>query len=160
MTFDGTIAIFNGPFQLVLLSGIPGASAHVTEIEKDDVRRIADGRVMAGELEVAGLASHPEGGDVVAALIAAVEEPAGGVEAEAAGVIPSRPFFADERQVAVRADGKDPDAVVQAVARIDESPVGRDQDLGAEVAARESGRQGGDRLPRGQPPRRGLVIEQ
>ena len=101
-----------------------------------------------------------EDGDVVAALIAAVEELAGRIEVEAAGIIASRPFLPEERQVAVRADGEDPDAVVQPVARIDESPVGRDQDLGAEVAAGESGRQGGDRLPRGQPPRRGIVVEQ
>jgi hypothetical protein len=49
---------------------------------------IADGRVMAGECEAAGLAIHPEDGDVVAALVAAIEEAAGGVEAEAAGIVP------------------------------------------------------------------------
>ena len=103
---------------------------------------------MAGEGEAAGLAIHAEDGDVVAALVAAVEEPAGGVEGEAAGIVPARPFFADERQAAVGADGEDPDAVVQPVARVDEPPVGGDQDLGAEVAAGKPGRQGGDRLPR------------
>ena len=128
-------------------------SIHLGEIEEDDDRRIADRGVMAGEGEAAGLAIHPEDGDVVAALIAAIEELAGGVEVEAARIIPARPFFPDERQVAVWADGKDPDAVVQAVARIDEPPIGGNQDLGAEIAAGKPGRQSGDRLPRGQPPR-------
>ena len=58
-------------------------------------RRVADGGVVAGEGEAAGLAIHPEDGDVVAALVAAVEEPAGRVEGETARVIPARPFFAD-----------------------------------------------------------------
>ena len=135
-------------------------STRLGEIEEDDDRRIADGGVMAGEGEAAGLAIHPEDGDVVAALIAAIEELAGGVEVEAARIVPARPFFADERQVAVRADGKDPDAVVQPVARIDKPAIGGNQDLGAEVAAGKPGRQGGDRLPRGQPPRRGIVVKQ
>ena len=71
------------------------------EIEEDDDRRIADRGVMAGEGEAAGLAIHPEDGDVVAALIAAIEELAGGVEIEAARIIPARPFFPDEGQVPV-----------------------------------------------------------
>ena len=45
--------------------GISVASRR-SQIEKDDDRRIADGRVMAGEFEAAGLAIHPEDGDVVA----------------------------------------------------------------------------------------------
>ena len=56
------------------------------------------GDVMAGEGEAAGLAIHAEDGDVVAALVAAVEEPAGRVEGEAARIVPARPFLADERQ--------------------------------------------------------------
>jgi hypothetical protein len=51
------------------------------------------------------LAVHSEDGDVVAALIATREELIGGVEVEAAGIIPPRPFLTDERQVAMRADG-------------------------------------------------------
>src|SRR5580704_1026357 len=111
------------------------ASTHRGEIEEDDARRIADRGVMAGEPESASLAINLEDGDVVAALIATIEKLAGGVEVEAAWIITSCPFFPHERQVAVRADGKDPDAVVQPVARVDESPIDRDQDLGAEVAA-------------------------
>src|SRR5438445_2996274 len=102
---------------------------------------------MAGEVEAASFAIHLEDGDVVATLIAAIEELTGGVEVEAARIIPPCPFFPNERQVAVWANGKDPDAVVQPVARIDKSPVGRNQDLGAEITASKRGRQGGDRLP-------------
>ncbi len=108
---------------------------------------------MTGEFEAAGLAIHAKDGDVVGSLIAAIEELAGGVEVEAARIIPPGPFLPDERQFALRADGKDPDAVVEPVARVDKPPIGGNQDLGAEVAAGEPGRQGGDRLPRGQPPR-------
>src|SRR5262245_53244535 len=110
-------------------------STHLGEIEEDDDRRIADGGVMAGELEARGFAIHLEDGDVVAALIATIEELASRVKVEAARIIPSCPFFPYERQLAVWANGKDPDAVVEPVARIDKSPVGGNQDLGAEVTA-------------------------
>ena len=99
------------------------SSTHLGEIEKDDARRIADWGVMAGEFDAAGLAIHLEDGDVVAALIAAIEELASGVEVEAARIVPSCPFFPYEREVAVAANGKDPDAVVQPVARVDKLPI-------------------------------------
>ena len=57
---------------------------HLGEIEEDDDRWIADWGVVAGECEAAGLAIHLEDGDVVAALIAAIEELASGVEVETA----------------------------------------------------------------------------
>ena len=53
---------------------------------------------MAGEVEAAGLAIHSEDGDVVTALIAAIEELAGGIEVEAARIVPACPFFPDKRQ--------------------------------------------------------------
>ena len=68
-------------------------SIHLGEIEEDDARRIADRREMAAECEAAGLAIHLENGDVIATLIAAIEELARGVEVEAARIIPSCPFF-------------------------------------------------------------------
>ena len=92
---------------------------HLGEIEEDDARGIADRGVMAGEFEAAGLAIHAEDGDAVGSLIAAIEEPAGGVEVEAARIVPSCPFFPYEREAALEANGEDPDAVVQPVARID-----------------------------------------
>ena len=52
-------------------------------VEEGDARRVADGDVVAGEGEAAGLAVHPEDGDVVTALVAAVEEPPGRVGVEA-----------------------------------------------------------------------------
>src|SRR4051794_31328104 len=67
-----------------------GGLALLGEFEEDDARRIADRGVVPGELEAAGLAIHPEDGDVVAALVAAIEEAAGGVEGKATGVIPPR----------------------------------------------------------------------
>ena len=116
-------------------------SIRLFEIEEDDVRRIADGRVMAGEVEAAGFAIDMEGGDVVATLIAAIEEPASWVEVETAWIIPACPFFPDKSQVTVCVNGKDADAVVHSVARIDKPPIGRNENLGAEVTASKAGRQ-------------------
>ena len=135
-------------------------SSRRRQIEEDDDRRIADGSVMAGEGQAARFAVHAKDGDVVAALVAGVEEPAGGVAVEAARVVPTRPFLAHEGQPAVFADSEDPNAVVQAVARIDEPAISGNQYLGAEIAAGESGRQAGDGLPRCEPSRPGIVIEQ
>src|SRR5207253_1962358 len=134
--------------------------SRLREIEEDDDRRIADGGVMAGEGQAARFAIHAEGGDVVAALIAGVKELAGGVEVKAARVVPPRPFLTHEGQPAVFADGEDPNAVVQAVARIDEPAISGNQYLGAEIAAGESRRQAGDGLPRGEPSLPGVVVEQ
>src|SRR4051794_38658057 len=68
-----------------------GRLAHLVEFQEDDARRVADGGVMARESEAARLAVQPEDGDAVAALVATKEESAGGVEVEAAGIIPARP---------------------------------------------------------------------
>src|SRR5262249_21582874 len=94
------------------------------KIEENDGRRIADGGVMAGEVEAAGFAIHPEDGDVVTSLIATIEDPAGGVEVEAARIVPACPFFPDKCQGPVGAYGEDPDAVVQPVASIDKPSIG------------------------------------
>src|SRR5713226_502219 len=71
------------------------------KIEENDDGRIADGGVMAGEVEAAGFAVHTEHGDVVTSLIAAIEELAGGVETEAARIVPACPFFPDICQGAI-----------------------------------------------------------
>src|SRR5437588_10910083 len=99
-------------------------STLLCKIEENDDRRIADGGVMAGEVEAAGFAVHTKHGDVVTALIAAIEELAGGVEVEAARIVPACPFFADIRQRAVCSYGKNPDAVVQPVAGINKPATG------------------------------------
>src|SRR5215203_7548248 len=98
-------------------------SLHRGQVDKDNDGRVSDGRVLAGERQTADLTIHLEHRDVVAALIAAVEEPTTGIDVEAARVIASRPLVRDERQIAVGANGEDSDAVVQAVARVHEAPV-------------------------------------
>ena len=90
---------------------------------------------MAGEGEAAGLEIDAKDSDIIPALIAAVEELARWVEAEAARIVPPRPFLANIGQAAVRSDGEDPDAVMQSVTRIDKSSIGGNHDLGAEVTA-------------------------
>jgi hypothetical protein len=94
------------------------------KIEENDDRRIADGGVLTSEVEAAGLAVHTEHGDVVTALIAAIEELARRVEVEAARIVPACPFFPDIGQGAVWSYGKNPDAVVQPVVRIDKPAIG------------------------------------
>ena len=141
-------------------SSVVHESIRLREVEEDDDRRIADGGVMAGEGQAARLAVHAKDREVVGPLIAAVEEPAGGVEVEAAWIVPACPLLADIGQGAGSADGKDRDAVVQTVACIEEPALGRNQDFRGEIAARESRRQGGDGLPCGQPPLLGIVVKQ
>ena len=97
--------------------------SRLREIEEDDDRRIADGGVMAGEVEAAGFAVHTEHGDVVTALIAAIEELARGVEVEAARIVPACPLLPDIGQGAVWTYGENPDAVVQPVAGVDKSAI-------------------------------------
>ena len=84
---------------------------------------------MASEFEATGRAIHTEDGDVVSALIATIEELAGGVKVEAAWIVSTCPFFSDKCQGTVWSNGEDPDAVVQPVACIDKLPIGGNQDL-------------------------------
>ena len=90
---------------------------------------------MAREIQAARFAIHAEDGDVVAPLIAGVKELAGGIEIEAARVVPARPFISDEGQFSGFANREDPNAVVRAVARIDEPAIGGNHDLGAKITA-------------------------
>lgn len=92
-------------------------------INKDDVRRVANRCVVTSEVEAAGLTVHFKDGDVVSSLISAVKKPTSGVEAEAAWIVASCPFFANERKIAIRPHRKNADAVMESVARIDEFPV-------------------------------------
>jgi hypothetical protein len=78
---------------------------------------------MTGEFEAARLAIHLKDGDIVTSLIATIEVLAGGIEIEAAWIIPSCPFFPYEHKFAVSANGKNPDAVMQPVARINKLPI-------------------------------------
>ena len=92
-------------------------------IDEDDVRRVANWRVVAGEVKAAGHTVHCEDGNAVGSLITTVKKPTRGIEAEAAWIIASCPFFANEREFAIRSNRKDADAVVESVAGIDEFPI-------------------------------------
>src|SRR5436309_1024874 len=100
------------------------SSILLCQIDENDDRRIADGGVMAGEVEAPGFALHTEYGDVVTSLIAAIEELAAGVEIEAARIVPAGPLFPDTGQAAVCSYRKNPDAVVQPVAGINKPALG------------------------------------
>ncbi len=106
---------------------------------------------MPSEMQAAGLAVYAKDGNVVTALVATIEELARWVEVEAPRIIASCPFFSQECQLAVGGHGKDADAVVQTIARIDKFPVARYQNFGAEITAGKSGRQRRDGLASGQP---------
>ena len=56
---------------------------------------------MPSKLQAACFLIYLKHSDVVASLIATVEKLAGGVEIEAAGIIPSRPFVRNERKITV-----------------------------------------------------------
>jgi hypothetical protein len=66
-------------------------SRSLRQIEEHDMRGVPDDSVVAGEVEAAGLAVDAEDGDVVGPLVAAVEELAGGVEAETTWIVAARP---------------------------------------------------------------------
>src|SRR5438477_8281384 len=115
---------------------------------------------MPGERQLPCRGVHAEARDVVAALVAAVQESPRGVEAEAARIAAASPLLTDILQRAITTDGEDGDAVVQAVAGVDEPTVRRDQDLGAKVAPGEAARQCGDRLPGGERAGCGAQVEE
>src|SRR6266540_4701833 len=135
-------------------------SSRLCKVEEHDDGWIPDLGVMVGETEPACAAIHAEHRNVVAPLVAGIKELAGGVEIEAAWIASTRPFLPDESEFPGFTDRKYPNAVMQPVAGIDEPAIGRNQDLRAEVAAGEPGRQAGDGLPRRQPPLCGIVVEQ
>ena len=84
---------------------------------------------MPGELQAASLVINLEDSNVVASLVAAVQELPSGVEIKTARIVASRPFFPDERQFAVCSNRENANAVVQSIPGIDVFAVGRDQDL-------------------------------
>lgn len=79
---------------------------------------------MAGEVEAAGFLVYPEDCDIVATLIATIEELTRGIEIETPWVVSTSPFFTGICQRTVRTDGKDADTVVQPVAGVDKPAVG------------------------------------
>ena len=106
------------------------ALSRLGEVEEHDDRWITDWGVMASEDQSACVAIHAERRDVVAPLVAGIKEPTGGVEIKAPGIVPTCPFLADEGQLPIIADREYPNAVMQAVAGIDEPAIAGSQDLG------------------------------
>src|SRR4051812_34906485 len=137
-----------------------GALLRLGEIEEHDRRRVADRDVVTGEHEGTGRAHHAENRHVVAALVAAIEEPARRIKIETPGIAAARPFLADKGQLASRPDGKNADAVVQPVADIYIPTVVGNQDFRGKVTASEVRRQAGERLAGSQPTLRAVVVEQ
>ncbi len=78
---------------------------------------------------------------MVGALIAGIEKVPGGIETEAARIIPARPFLAEKSERArLLIHGEEGDAVVQAIGHVDKPAIGREGDLGGEIAAGEFSR--------------------
>ena len=103
----------------------PVVSLRTSKIDEDDAGWVADWREVAGEGKAAGFLVDVKRGDVVAALVAAGEELAGGVEGEAAGIVSAGCRFADEGEVAGLCDGEDGNCVVHPSAGVNEAGIGR-----------------------------------
>ena len=82
---------------------------------------------MPGEAQSACVAIHAEHRDAVGPLVAGIKELAGGVETEAAWIVSTCPFLADEGQRPGITDREDSNAVMQAVAGIDEPAIAGNQ---------------------------------
>lgn len=65
------------------------------KIEKDDDRRIANRGIVTREFQASRFAVHFKYGNVIAALIAAVQELAAGIEVETARIVAACPFVSD-----------------------------------------------------------------
>ena len=109
--------------------------------------RVADGCELPGKRQSACLTVDPKNGDIITALITAIEELSRGIEREAARIISLSPDFTLHGQTAVGSNRENGDAVMQAVPCIQEAAVRRDSDSRAEVAAGEACRESGNRLP-------------
>src|SRR5436853_2221410 len=66
-------------------------SAVLFQFDEHDMRRVADGRVLASEREDAGAGIDAKGRKVVRPLVAAIEKPAARLERETARIIAARP---------------------------------------------------------------------
>src|SRR4030095_5626403 len=113
----------------------------IPEIDEHNDRRVSDRRELPGEGEPPGDRVSPEDRNMVGALIAAVEKAAAGVGAEASGIVAARPLLTAEGQFSRLPHREDPDAIVQAVAGVNELPVSRHENLRREAAAREARRE-------------------
>lgn len=101
---------------------------------------------MPSEGEGAGFAVNSEGRDVVATLIARIKKVPGRIKIETAGIVAAGPFLPDKGQGAGIANGKERDAIVQAVGCVEELAIGRHHDFGRKTASGKAWRQAGDGL--------------
>ena len=131
--------------------------AHSSE---HNTRRVANGSIVAGEVETTGFAVHSKHRDIVRALIATIKELTSGVEIETSGIVAASPFVPDKCQFTVRADRENSDAVVQSIPCIDKPAIVRHQNLRAKIAARIPGWQTGNRLTCFELPGCRIVIKQ
>ena len=84
---------------------------------------VANRSVVIGEAKATSIAIGLENCDVVSPLIATKKKSSRRVEAETAWIVSSCPFIGDERQIAVRTNRENSDAIVQSVACIDKISV-------------------------------------
>src|SRR4051794_27259175 len=102
----------------------------------------------------------PEHRHIVCSLVAHIEELARRIEIKTPRIIPTSPFLAHELQFAVLPNRKNSNAVMQPIPGINESAIGGNQYLRAEVTPGKSRRQAGNGLSRCQLPVRDIVVEQ
>ena len=93
------------------------------EVQEDHLRRVSDRNVVSRKCDLATLLIDAKRREVIGALVARIKKITGRCESEAAWVVPSSPFVGKECQLASIANAKDPDAVVQSISDVDESPV-------------------------------------
>jgi hypothetical protein len=70
-------------------------STTLGQVEKNDVRRVPNWRVMPRKVQPTGFVIDLENGDIITALVAAIKEMASRVEAEAAWIVTACPFIGD-----------------------------------------------------------------
>ncbi len=97
---------------------------------------------MSGELQRTGRRVDPEDRDVIGSLIAAVEKISRRIKGKAPWIIAPRPFLSLVGQLPVLIYGKNRDAVMKTVSRIDKSTVGGNHDVRTEITSREPRWQG------------------
>src|SRR5256885_16632315 len=94
-----------------------------SEMGEHDARRIADRGGMAGKQEAAGFVVYAKHRHVVGSLVATIKKLAGRIEIKATRIVSTRPFLADKGQLPILADREYPNAIVQAVAGIDNAAI-------------------------------------
>lgn len=100
-----------------------------SQIQKDDMRRVADGSVAIGEIQLPGAPVHLKDGDIVCPLVPAVQEITSRIETETARVISPCPFISHPGQFSLGTNRKDADTVMQTVTGVDKFSIRRNEDF-------------------------------